>query len=105
MRIGDYGGPAKDAGKVRSRGVRRPDRASAERSGRAASLAAGDAFRLQVQELADRVRAMPEVRGDVVEEAQRLLEGGELDTPQAYHDAAAALLKQIAAYGVTTDPG
>lgn len=104
MRIGEgggpVGGPIGEAGGLRGRGVRRADPASAEHETEHAPLAAGDAFRLKVQALATRVKEIPEVREDVVAEARRLLDSGELDSQEAYEETAAALLRQIAAYGM-----
>lgn len=100
MRVGDGQQPIGGAGSFQGREVAKPAQVSAEPELppriETSDVVASDRFLKRVSELASRVRAMPEVRSEVVAEAKRLLSSGKLDTAEAFDGAAQSLLKSVA---------
>jgi hypothetical protein len=88
-RTNGLGGPG---GADPSRSLPRPGSQVTD-SAKAANKAATDAT-TDVKSFAELVLKTPEVRQDAVAEARRLLESGQLSTPEAIRSAAEAMFKR-----------
>jgi len=95
MRVGNTGMNRAQA--ARDRAVRGPSQApGVDRATEGAVAGAlSDGFFAEVERLSARIKEMPEVRADVVAEAKRLINSGELETAEAYDGAAQALLDSV----------